>query len=188
MSTLLIQQARDRNFENVQFLLEEIEQDVNFQDEYGHCALHEAARNLDIAMLYLLLENEANPNLANHEGRTALNHAYAEYHPDAEAALLMTISILLDAGASPDHTDQHGDTALCWAAYNGLINIAQCLIEAGANPATAIGHAEEGGHDEMICLLRKRCSPEAQEINLGSAFDDDHIHDDKYEKPSSLQC
>jgi hypothetical protein len=70
---------------------------------------------------------------------------------------------LLDRGASPDSWGVDSvNTALIGAARHGHARVVQLLLERGANPAisdgdrkSALQHAREGGHQEVVRLLER---------------------------------
>lgn len=71
--------------------------DVNARDDNGWTALHFVAQANDKALAILLIDARANPNLQDGNGNTALFRAVFSYRSEAEV-----VSVLLEAGASPD--------------------------------------------------------------------------------------
>jgi uncharacterized protein len=76
--------------------------------EDGATALHLASCLFDSAVLKILLERGASPNVRTQGGTTPLMCAAAEKHPDMLATLLA-------AGADVNARDDEGDTALFYA-------------------------------------------------------------------------
>jgi ankyrin repeat protein len=71
-----------------------------------------AATNGHIALVRLLLERGADPNIGNLDGVTALHNAVYENQLDI-------VALLLDAGADPNIKDQIGNTAYDLALKSG---------------------------------------------------------------------
>lgn len=85
------------------------------------------ARQNDAASLKIMLDHGLNPNLANHKGDTLL--MLASYYNSADC-----VRLLLDFKAEVDKPNDRGHTPLAGVAFKGYANIAQILLEAGANP------------------------------------------------------
>lgn len=88
-----------------------------------------------------------------------LHSAVAQSDPDT--ALFLTRR-LLDAGASPNVTQQGGATPLHEAAYRGNAELVRLLLRHGADPAARDSNgkspadlAREHGHAEVAALLRR---------------------------------
>jgi ankyrin repeat protein len=91
----------------------------------------------DAARARALLAAGADCNARNGDGATALMLA-------AHSGGLDLVRLLLDAGAAVNATDERGWSALMQAVYNadldrGFAEVAQALIDAGANVEAAIG-------------------------------------------------
>ena len=99
------------------------------KDRNGRTALIRAAKNGDVEEINLLLKSNANVNLCDNDGWTALMNA-ARYQNDPEI-----VRILLDAGANPNQKNKYGSTALhLAAAYTETPEILRQLVEATKNP------------------------------------------------------
>lgn len=72
------------------------------------------------------------------------------------------VEYLLDQGADVNTRGVFGATALQWAAFNGHPEVVELLLARGADPdlrdsrfdADAAGWAHEGGHGNIVALLR----------------------------------
>lgn len=78
---------------------------------------------------------------------------------------------LLIQGMNPNATDQHGETALSWAAHLGHTAVVKDLLAAGANVevrggifgATPLSLAARGGHRGIVALLAVHADVNAQD-------------------------
>ena len=170
MSEVLLAAVRDNDFEEVVLRLE-AGANVNYQNNEGLSALHEAVLNLNIEMITYLLDRGAQIDQEDEGGLTPLNHSYDEYNHDNEAPLLPIINVLLNAGANPDHAPN--GTLVCWAAFNGFQGIVNRLILADADLTDAEDEALDGGHPHLAALIRN-----AQSITNveASSTDDETPH------------
>lgn len=115
--------------------------------------LHHAARQGDLASLRSRLQQGADPNAKDANGRTALLDAVAGGQIEAAR-------VLLDAGAKPSLASSDGRTPLIEAAAQGRLDITQLLVQAGADlntaqrgPGTALQTAERNGHNDVAAFL-----------------------------------
>ena len=143
------------NIEEVQELLQKHGVDVNVRDSFGNTPLH---LTKDKSVASLLLSAGAQPNLQNAEGDTALNswhvlnlENFACFTSSSDQLeitglfsdhqkLLDIISLLLEAGASPNIQNKHG--------YNSLHSLFVYGGAAGLNLEPVLIH------DFMSLLLR----------------------------------
>jgi ankyrin repeat protein len=130
---------------------------VDERNENGATALSWAAHSGDLNMIDALLQSGATVDLANSRGYTPLMMACMHEH---SAAALW----LLRHGAAPDVvTSDSQSTALMFAAWKGLGEVVQELIQAGAdmNLEDAHGHraisiAEGEGHRDITMMIGRR--------------------------------
>ncbi|GLQ86645.1 ankyrin repeat domain-containing protein [Dyella flagellata] len=125
----------------------------NAVDARGHSALHAASQfgfeqndSLRARRLFdVLLKRQADPNLADSEGKTALLLLLgAHQRPGSQCDAThigALLPVLLDAGARIEHADQRGVTALHACAMHALLPPARLLLARGAdrNAADAFG-------------------------------------------------
>jgi len=74
----------------------------------GSTPLHDAARNLSLAAVTLLLSHRADPNALDRHGHTALHVACSRTLLAAERDVRMVTEVLLRAGADPMRRDANG--------------------------------------------------------------------------------
>jgi ankyrin repeat protein len=88
--------------------------------------LLEAAKEGDFDAAKTLLENGADANAKDKQGRTALMKA-------ANMGYTGIVRVLLDAGADVNAKNQDLTTALMWAASEGHAAVVELLLDAGAD-------------------------------------------------------
>ena len=109
----------------------------------------------DTSAVVKLLDNGANPNIRDENGRTPLIEAAFGGHSDVVATLLRS-------GADPNIGDRDGWTPLMEAASKGWLIIVRWLLTSGANPNARTQHgwtplsAAAREHSQIGRLL-KRC-------------------------------
>jgi len=127
--------------------------DPNAVDARGHSALHAASQfgfeqndSLRARRLFdALLKRNADANLADKEGKTALLLLLGAHlrpgSPCDATHIGALLPVLLDAGARIEHADQRGVTALHACAMHALLPPARLLLARGAdrNAADAFG-------------------------------------------------
>lgn len=133
--------------------------DINSVDGNGNTALTLAAANGHSDVVKMLIDSNANVNLASKSGNTPLHHAAANGHTSiisqlqaggadinaenkngqtalhraAQLGHTETVQALLRAGADVNHPDNSGFTPLMYAAHAGKTETVQALIDANAN-------------------------------------------------------
>ena len=127
-------------------------------------ALIEAARSGRVDLLRRMLDAGANPNAAVEGDGNALIGAAANGH--LEAARL-----LVERGADVDRVVPGDENPLIQAAGEGHYAVVEFLLDVGADPdvavtveswrggtvvRTALGQAEQNGHDRVARVLRQR--------------------------------
>ena len=98
------------------------------KDRNGKTALMRAAKNGNLKEVDRLIKSDADVNLCDNDGWTALMNA-ARYQNDPEI-----VKLLLEAGANPEQKNKYGSTALhLAAAYSESPEIVRELVEATKN-------------------------------------------------------
>ncbi len=155
---LSLEQAIDReNIPAIQAALARGES-ANAVDESGETPLMFASKNGQTRIVrLLLLYAQADPNVPSQSwqtpGETALMLACQHNHADI-------VSLLLDAGADIEQTDNTGKTALMVASEGGHLEIVRQLLGARAKVdaqtqagATALMLASRAGHVNVVETL-----------------------------------
>ena len=96
----------------------------------GRTGLHIVVARRDLTWTRWLLQEGANPNIADREGRTPLIVA-------AESGFLEGVAILLERGARVDVANATGETPLIAAVHARNIELMEVLLEGGADPDRA---------------------------------------------------
>ena len=100
---------------------------LDIANDYGITPLLQASRTGDAAMVDLLLKSGANPSRAHPEGETPLLAA-------ARSGSVTTVRLLLARGVDVNAAETfQKTTALMWASAEGHVEVADLLIEAGAD-------------------------------------------------------
>lgn len=119
LELLLVKAVREESIPVARFLLRN---GVNVEANNEGLPLHIAAQNGAYPMVKLLVENDANINALNAEGKTALMFA-------VQSGNIRLVKYLLDAGVNADVTDTNGLTALRMAKANFAEDIVELLRE-----------------------------------------------------------
>jgi ankyrin repeat protein len=106
--------------------------------EDGATAFWRAAQSSDLALMRLLLDHGADPNIATEIGVTPLQVAagigWVEgiTHEWSEEANVETVKLLLSLGNDPNAQAETGRAALHGAGHKGATKVIQVLVDAGA--------------------------------------------------------
>jgi ankyrin repeat protein len=124
-----------------------------------------AAARGDTASVLELLENGADVNELDADGRTPVMAATRGNHVD-------TVRALIEAGADVDIRDDRLDNPFLYAGAEGMLEILRLTIEAGADPTltnrfggTALIPASERGHVEIVQELLTRTQVDIDHVN-----------------------
>lgn len=93
----------------------------------GETGLHLTAARRDLTWTRFLLQEDANPNIADNSGATPLIVA-------ARLGWVEGVSALIDGGARIDVANETGETPLISAVHARNVELITVLVEAGADP------------------------------------------------------
>ncbi len=171
-----LEAVRDRNgTEATEMLNEPGSTIINTRDlTSGETALHVVVARRDITWTRWLLQEGANPNVADNRGRTPLIAA-------SEIGFLEAIEVLVRRGARVDVANQAGETPLIAAIHSRNVELIEVLLEAGANPdltdntgRSARDYARERGVPPRILMVleanEQDASAEGEGETYGPAF------------------
>ena len=120
---------------------------MDYQDKDGK------SKTIYPQIVKMLLEKDAQVDLKNKKGLSALMHTSA--HGNSEV-----VKLLLEKGAQVDLQDSKGRSALMYASKEGRFEVAQLLLKRGAqvnlqndDGMSAMMYASEKGHSELAKLL-----------------------------------
>jgi ankyrin repeat protein len=124
-----------------------------------------AASRGDTASLLELLDDGADVNELDADGRTPVLLATRGNHVDA-------VRVLVEAGADVDIRDNRLDNPFLYAGAEGLLDIVRLMIDAGADPAltnrfggTALIPASERGHVAVVQELLDHSDVDVDHVN-----------------------
>jgi len=188
-STALMLASSTGNLEVVSLLLQK-EANVNSKREDGSTALTMAGYHCQSEVVKLLLARGADVNARVNEGSTALLFAAAPRGPaDSPGSMrcLETVSLLLAKGVDVnDAKNLLGRTPLIAAAAQGNLEIVKLLLDKGANTdardkegKTALTHASEQRHGQVINLLKKMTADLAELKTLSKKYHGFYVASDK---------
>ncbi|WP_432352884.1 ankyrin repeat domain-containing protein [Sporosarcina sp. A2] len=127
--------------------------------------LLDAADQRDTEKVKELIEQNADLNAQDNEGRTALMIATYNHDP-------YTVNALIDAGADLSIQDNMQNNCFLYAGAEGYLDILQLAIEAGADTTitnryggTALIPAAERGHIEIVEELLKKTDVDVNHVN-----------------------
>jgi ankyrin repeat protein len=126
--------------------------DINFKNKYGFTALMYADRPI---LVFVLIENGANPDIRDEQGKTALMRAI-------DHGLIDVAKSLISNGANVNIRDNNGRTALMYAVSSAGTGLALStdfigsLIKGGAN----VNLADNSGNTPLLIAM----SPEISKI------------------------
>jgi ankyrin repeat protein len=125
----IIEAASSSDLTKLREALKNPNKNINEKDQEGRTALIHAAINGKAEIVSLLLENGADPNIADlANGHTALHSAVQGWHEEV-------VRKLLKAGAKVDAVDNFGNTPLWRAVFvsRGKGEIIKALLGSGAD-------------------------------------------------------
>ncbi|MGB3795198.1 MAG: ankyrin repeat domain-containing protein [Alteraurantiacibacter sp.] len=127
-----LQAVKDREGEDAtQMLNEPGSVIVNSRDiSSGETGLHITVDRRDLTWTKFLLQEGANPNIADNRGRTPLIAA-------AQSGFVEGVEALVKAGARLDVGNETGETPLIAAVHARNIELIRVLVAAGADPDRA---------------------------------------------------
>lgn len=169
---LLAEDVSRRNCQAIERLLA-AGMKVGAVDHFGRTALSSLglARTYDIATARMLMSADANPDIADYEGKTALGVLFETilYQPFSSKESVDGIELLLSKVTNINNIDR-GIRIMRWAAENGHVSVASLLIEAkyeinavDDDGWTALNRAALSGQVGMVTLL---LAVEQVDINL----------------------
>ncbi len=109
---------------------------INARDTEGQTPLMVAAKSGDISVVNGMLEYNADPNLQDHDGWTAVMHAVRGNDPK-----MMRLLGKPRYKTNFELLNHDGMTALGLATYHNKANAAVAMMDSGAKPDTAMGAA-----------------------------------------------
>ncbi len=161
--------AAFRGHQDMVGLLLENGADVDATSSLGGTALYWASCGGHFEIIRHLVEAGCDVDKTTDDGQSPLGRAASGvYSPSA----LSIVCFLLEHGANVNHGDTAGRTPLMNCAFGGHLEIARCLLEAGADSNLRSKHNETAVN--FVCQARDE-SPEVLKLLLDSGSDADAI-------------
>lgn len=139
-NVLLWQIGKSGSLAIIKDLVEQYHFDVNQPDELGVSPLMLAVKRGSLDAAKYLVDNGANVNAVDNEGRNVLFYLYKDYEPDKQL-----LQYLITQGVDVNHLDKSGKNVLFYATKH-----IELLLKAGAD-ATVV--ADDGTTVLMNCRL-----------------------------------
>ncbi|KAL7198680.1 hypothetical protein ACSBR2_021063 [Camellia fascicularis] len=114
------------------YLVQELKLNVNLKDGIGDTPLNHATIGQHYQTAVFLVENGANPNMANDKGFIALHYAAERGHKEF-------LRLLISKGAEVDANSDSGTPLQC-AAAKGRKEAVKILLDRNANPNSVCHH------------------------------------------------
>jgi len=161
-------------------LLREAGCDFDGQIDKSDALIFEAISKDSLPMLDAVLRAKPRLTVKDTRGDTPVEFAAKEGHKEAILKLVAaggkppssihelaglgddkSVRGLLASGTAADEPDHRGNSALCYAALNGEIEVVKTLLAAGADPTKStkrgagpvLTMAADGGYDEVVAAL-----------------------------------
>ena len=155
------------------FILNELEKFLQAEDKKSLSEYRDSAASQELNLVASTLERIATKSKTNNRDQDLIRSAKLGY--------ARVVSLLLDAGANKDTTDEeseYGDTALIVAACRGHTAVVEVLLKAGANKeatdsydSTVLMEAASHGKAAVVELLLKAgANKEARNIHGNTAL------------------
>lgn len=139
--------------ETVKYLIQEVKSDVDARGYFGKTSLGVASKEGDMQIVRALLDQGADPSLADMDGQTPLSTASNNGHAGV-------VKLLIESGADLDIASNDGWTPISMACYHGHTEVVRLLLDHGADLAVEtesgwgpFNMACRNGHTEVIKLL-----------------------------------
>lgn len=147
---------------------------VNSRDlTNGETALHLTIARRDVVWTRWLMQEGANPNIADNQGATPLIRA-------CEMGFIEGVEALIAGGASVDVANRTGETPLIAAVHTRNIALMQVLLRAGADPdrtdnagrSARMYASERGAGERTLAVIEELARPsgERERRNYGPSF------------------
>jgi ankyrin repeat protein len=121
---------------------------------YGETAIIIASSSGNEAMVKMLLDNEANPNITN-EGYSAIIYA-------TNNGFIEIVNMLIEKGADVNQVHVDGTTPLINAVLSDNVEMVKLLLDKGADPSikdygenSALDYAKSMKNSKIIALLER---------------------------------
>ncbi len=146
--------VRSKTLENARLLIK-LKADVNQTDSHQTSALMFSVRNNFLPMVELLLENNADPNLRDWVGESAL--MWASFASSDENCSEV-IRLLFESNADSTLQNNKGETALTLAEKRNKPEVLELIRKLWAEQTSKVLKEELSGKEELKCLDKDNTS------------------------------
>jgi L-ascorbate metabolism protein UlaG (beta-lactamase superfamily) len=161
-------------------LLVEHGADINARNNWGQSILTHSIRQDSLETVRVLLEMGVKFEYNDCIGDACISMDGSALHQAVKMGVTDIAGLLLDKGASVDHTDlRYNRTPLHWASIKGYTDVVKLLLEKNADPEimdsannTALYYASKYSNSDIASLLKDK---KAKKVKLSKLDKEDYL-------------
>jgi ankyrin repeat protein len=165
--------------------------EVNATIKTGRTALIEAARRTKMTCIIELLAREADHEITDSSGMTALMHAAQGWGPGRNGRSTDCVQLLLDSGSDVNKSDPSGMTPFLFACAKGHSGCIEALLSAGADAVAKTLDGETGfilasGHPAVLSQLKRKADIADETIKEKGAIGGAIMEQEQHQRHTAL--